>query len=349
MMISRSGLTSQTLYEKATLKLVLNKGTSKGVAEKYTDGNIWVKADLFGYEGLAETIASRAVKALGFKTVEYNPCLLGINEYDAKTACVSASFLKEGFAEYSVGRVLEQYYDCKNSKELLDLLYSYTAPEQRLSFILNGMKTIVPEDILLTALADYVWIDNILLNTDRHVFNMVFLSSKNEQEFINFDYGASLLSDLEDFPRQMPLKTAMYSAKSKPFSTRFSSQVKLFEKYLPTSYNHSITVDVADLYSYYGAVYINRAMEVLKQRLLLNGISCTFLTRTSVTIYSPNAGKLQRFSSLINYDMRGMYYVTTFIKEKTELSDCFKFDNNERAVNFCLNNPNEVVAYVPNW
>lgn len=281
MMISRSDLTSQTLYEKATLKLVLNKSTSKGVAEKYTNGNIWVKADLFGYEGLAETLASRAAKSLGFKTVEYNPCLLGINGYDAKTACVSSSFIKEGFAEYSVGRVLEQYYDCKNSKELLDLLYSYTAPEKRLSFITNAMKTTVPEDILLTALANYVWLDNILLNTDRHIFNMVFISNEETQEFINFDYGASLLSDLEDFPMQMPLQTAMYSAKSKPFSTRFSSQVKLFEKYLPTSYNHSITVDVADLYSYYSAAYINRATEVLKQRLLLNGISCTFLDMTT--------------------------------------------------------------------
>lgn len=277
MMISRSDLTSQTLYEKATLKLVLNKSTSKGVAEKYTNGNIWVKADLFGYEGLAETLASRAVKALGFKTVEYNPCLLGINEYDAKTACVSASFLKEGFAEYSVGRVLEQYYDCKNTDELLDLLYLYTAPEQRLSFILNGMKTIVPKDILLTALANYVWLDSMLLNTDRHIFNMVFISNGATHEFINFDYGASMLSDLEDFPMQMPLQTAMYSAKSKPFSTRFSSQVKLFEKYLPTSYNHSITIDIADLYAYYNASYINRATEVLKQRLLLNSISCTFL------------------------------------------------------------------------
>ena len=200
----------------------------------------------------------------------------------------------------------------------------------------------------MTSFAEYIWLDSLLLNTDRHVYNMVLITNQHEYRFINFDYGMSLLADLEEFPMQMPLHKAVSSATSKPFSSQFSIQLGLFNMYIQRSPKTDISINIGDLTDYYPLQYINRAVEVLKQRLLLNGISCTFLTRTAVVIYSTNAVRLQRFSSLSNYDTRGMYYVTPFIKDKKELSDCFKFDNNERAVNFCLNNPNEVVTYVPN-
>lgn len=294
-------------------------------------------------------MSSRAVKALGFSTVEYNPCVLGINDYEVKTSCISNNFIPKGYVAHTIGRLLEKSNNYKGRDELFEHMYAYDMPEDRLEFVLKSLQNYLPRALLMTSFAEYIWLDSLLLNTDRHVYNMVLITNQHEYRFINFDYGMSLLSDLEEFPMQMPLHKAVSSATSKPFSSQFSIQLELFNMYIQRSPKTDISINIGDLTDYYPLQYINRAMEVLKQRLLLNGISCTFLTSIAVVIYSTNAGKLQQFSSLINYDMRGMYYVTTFIKDKTALSDCFKFDNNERAINFCLNNPNEVVAYVPNW
>ena len=50
--------------------------SSKGNQEKWREGGRWYKLDLFGYEGLAETVASRLLehtnlRELGFSFVPY--------------------------------------------------------------------------------------------------------------------------------------------------------------------------------------------------------------------------------------------------------------------------------------
>lgn len=59
MRISKSEITTQDHYDKKQFKAVLNTTSSKGVLPKYTDEKIWVKTDVFGYESLAEVLASR--------------------------------------------------------------------------------------------------------------------------------------------------------------------------------------------------------------------------------------------------------------------------------------------------
>ena len=50
--------------------------SSKGNQEKWREGGRWYKLDMFGYEGLAETVASRLLehtnlRELGFSFVPY--------------------------------------------------------------------------------------------------------------------------------------------------------------------------------------------------------------------------------------------------------------------------------------
>ena len=50
--------------------------SSKGNQEKWLEGDRWYKLDLFGYEGLAETVTSSLLRqtnvtALGFRFVPY--------------------------------------------------------------------------------------------------------------------------------------------------------------------------------------------------------------------------------------------------------------------------------------
>lgn len=46
------------------------------------------------------------------------------------------------------------------------------------------------------SLAELIWIDSLILNEDRHLFNLVLMQgNENEFQLVNFDYGSSLLSE----------------------------------------------------------------------------------------------------------------------------------------------------------
>ena len=76
--------------------------SSKGNQEKWRDGGRWYKLDLFGYEGLAETVASRLLEhtnlgELGFSFVPYRMEQLEVHRRK-RTGCSSPDFLREGEA-----------------------------------------------------------------------------------------------------------------------------------------------------------------------------------------------------------------------------------------------------------
>ena len=76
--------------------------SSKGNQEKWREGGRWYKLDLFGYEGLAETVASRLLehtnlRELGFSFVPYRMEQLEVHRRK-RTGCSSPDFLREGEA-----------------------------------------------------------------------------------------------------------------------------------------------------------------------------------------------------------------------------------------------------------
>ena len=87
-----------------TMKLTTGKRiaetSSKGNQEKWREGGRWYKLDLFGYEGLAETVASRLLehtnlRELGFSFVPYRMEQLEVHGRK-RTGCSSPDFLQEG-------------------------------------------------------------------------------------------------------------------------------------------------------------------------------------------------------------------------------------------------------------
>lgn len=276
-------MTSQTVYEQDQFKLINNSTTSKGNIEKYTDGNLWLKLDSFGYESLAEVVSSRVVAALGIPTVEYRPCFLAVNEYDVKPACVSSNFVPKGCSSTNAGRVLEKYYGLSGSNALLNAMYKSTLPSDHLKFVIDGLQHVMLANKLLKGLATYVWIDSIIVNTDRHVYNMAMVRCDENWQFINFDYGASLLSDLDDFSMNMPIGRAISKAKAKPFSSDYNKQLKLLEPYLPNDYPKSVSLDVRDLFDYYDALHIKRCCDVLSRNLTIKGISLSIKSKQAMS------------------------------------------------------------------
>ena len=215
MMKSRLDLTNETVFNKSEFQIAGTKTSSKGNVTKYTNGCLWIKVDYLGYETLAEVISSRVVKALGFDTVMYNPCFISRNEYEVVCACISESFTLNA-TEYSVGRLLQKFGKFNTSDEMFAMFMSNPTPKSRVQWVLDLLKPLNITDYLQASLAECIWIDSLLLNEDRHLFNLILtVDNQNRFKFINFDYGGSLLSDLGDYPLAMPLQRAMYGVKAK--------------------------------------------------------------------------------------------------------------------------------------
>lgn len=267
MIKSKSDLTNELVFEKTDFKLISSESSSKGNVTKYTDGKLWIKTNHQGYEALAEVLSSRVVKALGFQTVEYKPCFISRNAYEVESACFSESFI-ENKTEYTIGRLLQQYGGFSNSDDMYETFRAIPDVISRIRWVLDLLAPLGTMQYLVYALAELIWIDSIILNEDRHLFNLVLLrDSKNRFQLINFDYGAALLSDLVDYPLAMPLQQAIYSVESKPFSRHFSSQLQAFQAYLPTSFSDDITVNISDLYTYFKTEHIARCLSILSYTL----------------------------------------------------------------------------------
>ena len=74
--------------------------SSKGNQEKWLEDSRWYKLDLFGYEGLAETVTSRLlrqtnVEELGFRYVTYRMERLEVHRR-TRNGCSSPNFLLPG-------------------------------------------------------------------------------------------------------------------------------------------------------------------------------------------------------------------------------------------------------------
>lgn len=259
--------------------------SSKGVVEKYTDGEVWVKTDSRGYETLAEVLASRVVTALGFDAVRYEPGFLATDDYSAETVCISQSYIHPGEEEMSIGRLLQIHGGFVGSNEMYSYFSSLGDTPSKVAWVVDTLKDIIDPVWLKHSLAVCVWLDSLLLNEDRHLFNLVLVrNADNKFRFINFDYGASLLSDLKDYSLSMPLHIAMSKVKSKPFSVDFGKQLKAFASELPPTHNDSIVLAVGDLYAYHEKAHIQRCIDVLHHTLQQNGISLRILgedTKTS--------------------------------------------------------------------
>lgn len=264
MMISRSDITSQLVYEKTDL--------SEYSCDLYTNGDLWVKRDRAGYEALAAVLSSRVIRALGFSTVEYRPCFLAVNRYDVVTACVSDNFASPPFTIINIGKLLEQV----SSNQLLHDIASLDFSFERLDYVCKALKGIIPEDVLLNGMAECIWLDSVILNTNRSFYNMLLANEGDYWKFINFGYGASLLSDIEEFPMEAPIQSLMHQASAKPFSTSFSCQLGLFPTRLPKKYNADLSIDISDLPMYFAPEHIKRCCVVLKKSLAAKGISVQF-------------------------------------------------------------------------
>lgn len=201
--------------------------SSKGNQEKWLEGDRWYKLDLFGYEGLAETVTSSLLRqtnvtALGYRFVPYRMERLEAHRR-VRTGCSSPNFRREGEAILT----------------LADLFRKGVGPgwQEQISHqpnLAEKVRWLVRQTEQLTGLSrfgEYLTLlfeaDMLFGNEDRHLNNIAVLRRGETFDYCPlFDFGAGLLSNIRDYPLDVEPRAHLRLLRARPLNTTFGRQVQ---------------------------------------------------------------------------------------------------------------------------
>ena len=200
--------------------------SSKGNQEKWREGGRWYKLDLFGYEGLAETVASRLLEhtnlgELGFSFVPYRMEQLEVHGCK-RTGCSSPDFLREGEAILTLAELFRKGAgpDWQAQVSRLPNLAS------RVRWMADTTRQLTGLDRFGEYLTALFEADMLFGNEDRHPNNIAVLRRGSDFAYCPFfDFGAGLLSNTRDFPLDIVPKALVGQLRAQPLGTLFARQV----------------------------------------------------------------------------------------------------------------------------
>lgn len=224
MQLNLGGVVDMTVISLSAKDLLLNSSTSKGTQLKWVKNNLFIKADMLGYESVAEAVVSDFLKYIeDIDFVDYSLCKIVEDNSKSYYGCYSKSFLSPNEECISFYKLLKTYYG--SGKILEEKLKGYQGKEKCL-LILSIVQSITGLD-LSTYVDNILKLDAITLNEDRHLNNLCMIRGISGWRVCPiFDNGLSLLSDLNAYPYGNPVRLLCSRVKAKPFSTDFSKQAK---------------------------------------------------------------------------------------------------------------------------
>ncbi len=243
------------------------EASSKGNQQKwYTDGK-WYKADHMGYEGLCEAVISALLSKSNVKN--YTSYSLVIIEHNntKSNGCFSTDF-KE--ADESI-ITLEHLHRAYTGKSLAKALSEIPRIDERINYTVN----FIEKHTNLKNVGDYITmmleLDAFFLNEDRHTNNIAFIRNEKTKEFRfcpYFDFGLSLLSDINDYPEDEDIVKQMRKIQAKPFSDNFDEQLEaansLYGDKIKFDFVSSDIIDITEkCKEYYNASTIKRVQDIL--------------------------------------------------------------------------------------
>ncbi len=244
--------------------------SSKGNQPKWFDDGRWYKADHMGYEALSEIVVStllRKTDILNFVT--YQPTFI---EYGEKktVGCYSQNFKKDNEAVYT----LERLYRAYTGQSLAQVLNDYSDVKDRIKFTVDFIEKYTKLENVGAYLTSMLELDAFFLNEDRHTNNIAFIRNDDTKEFgfcPYFDFGLSLLSDINDYPSETDIYDCISKVKAKPFSVDFDLQTdaaeELYGVQLRISFSDSDIVTAVDkCREYYDEAICNRVNNILFAR-----------------------------------------------------------------------------------
>lgn len=201
--------------------------SSKGNQEKWLEDSRWYKLDLFGYEGLAETVTSRLlrqtnVQELGFRYVTYRMERLEVHRR-TRNGCSSPNFLLPGESILTLADLFRKgigpHWQAEVARQPNLAGKVHWMAEQTIR--LTGLRRF---GIYLTLLFE---VDMLFGNEDRHLNNIAVLRRGEGFDYCPiFDFGAGLLSNVRDYPMDVDPRAFVKQLRAQPLNTTFARQVK---------------------------------------------------------------------------------------------------------------------------
>lgn len=201
--------------------------SSKGNQEKWLEAGCWYKLDLFGYEGLAETVTSQLlqrtnIEEAGFRYVTYHMERMEVHRR-VRNGCSSPNFLMPG----------------ESILTLADLFRKGVGPRwqtdaARQPNLVSKVGWMVEQTVRLTGLQQFgnyltllFEVDMMFGNDDRHLNNIAVLRRGEEFDYCPiFDFGAGLLSNIRDYPMDVEPLSLLKQLRAQPLNTTFARQVR---------------------------------------------------------------------------------------------------------------------------
>lgn len=200
--------------------------SSKGNQEKWQENGRWFKLDMFGYEGLAETVTSTLlartnIAELGFRYVTYRMERLEVHDR-VRNGCSSADFLQLGESIITLADLLRKGVGSDWQSQVKRL----PNMQAKIGWMVEQTERLTGLDrfgIYLTALFEA---DMLFGNEDRHLNNIAVLRRGEVFDYCPmFDFGAGLLSNVRDYPMDVEPKALLSQLRAQPMNTQFIRQV----------------------------------------------------------------------------------------------------------------------------
>ncbi|MBQ4059725.1 MAG: hypothetical protein IJD40_12480 [Lachnospiraceae bacterium] len=183
-------------------------GTSDGTQDKYYKDGIWYKTDRFGGEGFNEYVASRILECTSIQNfVKYEEV-----EINGIAGCQSANFLADDEEYISIYRLHQNLI----GTNIANLLYKMDFDDQY-----DYLSRFVKEETNLElshVVGEIFFVDNLILNEDRHLNNIGFIYDGNKfRPAPIFDNGKSFFCGNKRYDASKTLKENMAQTKIQPF------------------------------------------------------------------------------------------------------------------------------------
>ena len=201
--------------------------SSKGNQEKWLDNGVWYKLDQFGYEALAETLASKLLRG---SNIGQDNCFsfigYGIERVKAhgqeRICCTSVDFLREGQSIITLAHLLKR----ATGENLKKLLQNMPSDKSRIRYIAEKTAEITGLHGFPQYLTLLFEIDSLILNDDRHLNNIAIIEQDGRYDYCPiFDNGAGFMSNLQIYSGDIEPRGLIPSIRSRPFNISFNRQV----------------------------------------------------------------------------------------------------------------------------
>ena len=244
--------------------------TSKGDQPKWQLRGQWYKADHMGYEALAEVIVSRLLLKSNVKDfVCYEPVRVLYEDVE-RNACVSKIFRAKNEILLPFERLHRAYHGRGLAAEL-----AHMETGEKIRYTVDFVEQTTGLQNVGKYLTTLLELDAFFLNEDRHTNNLAVIRNEDTKEYRLcpvFDNGLSLLSDLNDYPKEDDIYRCISKVRAKPFDLDFDEQVTaaelLYGPQLRFSFTRAdLSAALAGLEEYYPEETLDRVERVLREQM----------------------------------------------------------------------------------